>query len=122
MRQFESRTIGSVTLLKEASDLSKVKYRSSLRNYEFRENRHSEKHTLLKVVTKFRPIFYIPCTIRTKCGTDMLTKKNGKWPLVLENRHSESHTLLKNVSKFPSVPSRFIVQFWWQPKQKFSNV
>lgn len=69
MQQFEFRTIGSVTLLKDTSDLAKVQYRSTLRKYEFRE-----KHTLLKVVTKFRPIFYIPCPIRTKFGTDMFTK------------------------------------------------
>jgi hypothetical protein len=75
MQPFEFRTIGSVTLLKDASDLSKVQYRSSLHKYEFRENRFSEKHTLLKVVTKFRPIFYIPCPIRTKFGTNMFIKK-----------------------------------------------
>lgn len=121
MQQFEFRRIGSVTLLKDASDLAKVQYRSSLRNYEFRENQFSEKHTLLKVATKFRPIFCILCPNQTKCGRGMFTKKIDKWPLVRENRHSESHTLLKNVGKFPTVPSRFIVQFWWKSKQKFSN-
>jgi len=74
-QRFEFRTVGSITLFKDASDLVKVQYRSSLRNYDFHENRFGEKHTLLKVVTKFRPIFYIPCPIRTKCGTDMSQKK-----------------------------------------------
>ena len=67
-------TTGSVTLLKDTSDLAKVQCISSLRKYEFRENWFGEKHTLLNVVTEFRPIFCIPCTIGTKFGTDMFTK------------------------------------------------
>ena len=74
MQQFEFWTVGSVTLLTDTGDPAKVQYRSSLRKYVFRENRFGEKHTLLKVVTKFRPIFYIPCSIRAKFGTDTFTK------------------------------------------------
>jgi hypothetical protein len=121
MQQFEFRIIGSVAVLKDASYLAKVRYRKSLRNSEFRGNRFSERYALLRVVTKFCPIFYIPCPILTKCDKDTFIKKIGKWPLVRENRRSESHTLLKDVWKFPSVRSRFIVQFWWKSKQKFSN-
>jgi len=76
MQQFEFRTIGSVTVRKDASDLAKVQYRKSLRNSEFRENRFSEKHALLRVVTKCCPIFYIPCPILTKCDKDTFIKKN----------------------------------------------